>query len=164
MNGNEADTLAHGPHRYGLRVYYEDTDAGGVVYHARYLHFMERARGEALRDLGVPTAQMIEDHALGFVVRRCELDYAAPARLDDWLIVQTEVMSLRSSTVVMRQSVLCEGGALANRPLVVAVLHMTCVGQAPERPGGLRAAAIPPRWRAAMMALAADHSAARQKG
>ncbi len=83
MNGNDAAMPARGPHRYPVRVYYEDTDAGGVVYHAKYLHFMERARSEALRDLGVPHTDLIANHGLGFVVRRAEIDYAAPARLDD---------------------------------------------------------------------------------
>ena len=163
MNGNDAATPARGPHRYGLRVYYEDTDAGGVVYHANYLRFMERARTEALRELGVPQTDLIAQHGVGFVVRRCELDYAAPARLDDWLVVETAVRTLRSSTAVIRQSVLRENDALANRPLVVATLHMTCVGPAPDRPGGLRAVAIPARWREAMVALAAD-DAGRQEG
>ena len=162
MNGNVAATPARGPHRYGLRVYYEDTDAGGVVYHANYLRFMERARTEALRQLGVPLTDLIARHGCGFVVRRCELDYAAPARLDDWLVVETSVKTMRSSTVVIRQTVLCENGALANRPLVVAELHLTCVGSAPERPGGLKAIAIPAQWREAMMALAAD-TAGRQR-
>ena len=77
-------------HRYTLRVYYEDTDAGGVVYHANYLRFAERARTEALRDLGLPHADAGERIGLMFVVRRVEVDYLRPARLDDSLTVVTE--------------------------------------------------------------------------
>ena len=82
-------TALHGPggrHRC-LRVYYEDTDAGGIVYHASYLRFAERARTEALRDAGVPHDELVAQFGLIFVVRRVEMDYLRPARLDDSLIV-----------------------------------------------------------------------------
>ena len=59
MNGNAPSILPDGRHRYAVRVYYEDTDAGGVVYHATYLRFAERARTEALRDLGIPHAELL---------------------------------------------------------------------------------------------------------
>ena len=77
-----------------MRVYYEDTDAGGVVYHATYLRFAERARTEALRDAGIPHAELLERFTLMFVVRRIEVDYLRPARLDDLLIVVTEPLAV----------------------------------------------------------------------
>ena len=70
------------PHRHPVRVYYDDTDAGGIVYHANYLRFAERGRTEALRELGVPHAAMSAEHGLFFMVRRIKVDYLAPARLD----------------------------------------------------------------------------------
>ena len=70
-------------HVYPLRVYYEDTDAGGIVYHANYLRFAERARTEALRDMGLPHARMIDEFGVMFVVRRVESDYLLAARLDE---------------------------------------------------------------------------------
>ncbi len=84
MNGNPASIPPDGRHRYAVRVYYEDTDAGGVVYHASYLRFAERARTEALRDLGIPHADLLQRFTLMFVVRRIEVDYLRPARLDEF--------------------------------------------------------------------------------
>jgi Thioesterase superfamily len=69
-------------HRYTLRVYYEDTDAGGVVYHATYLRYAERARTEALRDAGIPHADLVERFGLMFMVHRAEIDYVRAAVLD----------------------------------------------------------------------------------
>lgn len=101
-----------GAHRYEVRVYYEDTDAGGVVYHANYLRFAERARTEALRALGVPHAEMESQHGLIFMVRRGKLDYLAPARLDDLILVATEVVAIRGASVSLRQTVWRDGKLL----------------------------------------------------
>ena len=77
------------PFVYQVRVYWEDTDAGGVVYYANYLKFMERARTEWLRHLGFEQATLRDTHGVVFVVRRVEIDYVAPARLDDLLTLTT---------------------------------------------------------------------------
>jgi len=106
MNGHAASTLAAGRHHYTLRVYYEDTDAGGVVYHAAYLRFAERARTEALRDLGIPHATLVAEYGLIFVVRRIKVDYLRPARLDESLTVVTEPVHVGGASVVLRQEVL----------------------------------------------------------
>lgn len=103
------------PFSFICRVYYADTDAGGVVYHANYLNFMERTRVELLRELGHWQPPAFKD-AL-FVVRSAELQYLAPARLDDELRVTAEVMEMKRSSVRMRQQIirsadgqlLCEG-------------------------------------------------------
>ena len=89
-----------GRHRYAVRVYYEDTDAGGVVYHATYLRFAERARTEALRDLGIPHAELLQKFTLMFVVRRIEVDYLRPARLDNSLTVVTEPRAVGGASVL----------------------------------------------------------------
>lgn len=127
-------------HSYALRIYYEDTDAGGVVYHANYLRFAERARTETLRDLGAPHAEMASLHGLMFMVRRVKLDYLAPARLDDSLLVVTETRSIRAASAELRQSFLRDG-----RVLVVLDIELVCVRLADGRP-----VRIPPRWRQAL--------------
>ncbi|MDB5413639.1 MAG: ybgC [Rubritepida sp.] len=78
-------------HRLAIRVYYEDTDAGGVTYHANYLRWAERARTEALRDIGLPHADMQRLHGCFMVVRRVTVEYARPARLDDEVTVITRI-------------------------------------------------------------------------
>jgi acyl-CoA thioester hydrolase len=125
-----------GGHHLGVRVYYEDTDAGGVVYHANYLRFAERARTEALRDAGAPHAALVAEHGLMFMVRRVKLDYLAPARLDDRLDIVTVTSKLRGASVDLRQSVLRDGTVLA-----VLELQMVCVRCADGRPDR-----IPQRW------------------
>ena len=76
-------------HVYPVRVYYEDTDAGGVVYHSNYLRFAERARTELLREAGIDHVTLMTENGLMFAVRRCEAEYVKPARLDDALEVRT---------------------------------------------------------------------------
>jgi acyl-CoA thioester hydrolase len=93
------------PFRFPVRVYYEDTDAAGVVYYANYLKFMERARTEWLASLGFPIAAFARDHGVVFVVHRCEIDFAAPARLNDDLEVTVEVLDCGASRLVARQEV-----------------------------------------------------------
>src|ERR1700739_2080222 len=98
MNTHTAFIPPKGRHCYAIRVYYEDTDAGGVVYHATYPRFAERARTEALRDLGVPHAEMLARFGVMFMVRRLEVDYERAARVDDALMVETEVLAVGGAT------------------------------------------------------------------
>ena len=86
-----------------VRVYYEDTDAGGVVYYANYLKFCERARTEWLRTFGVSQQALIDEQGLGFVVRSVQADYRASARLDDALEVITQVAMLRRASILFEQ-------------------------------------------------------------
>jgi 4-hydroxybenzoyl-CoA thioesterase len=98
------------------RVYYEDTDAGGIVYYVNYLKFMERARTEQLRALGFAQSQLVGEDLL-FVVHSCEARYHKPARLDDELLISVEVLELNRASLRFRQQVrlaadetlLCEG-------------------------------------------------------
>ncbi len=131
-----------GAHHYHLRVYYEDTDAGGVVYHASYLRFAERARTEALRDAGAPHAEMERLHGTIFMVRRVEIEYLRPARLDAWLRVATSVEQLGGASTRLRQVV-------SDGDITVAVLTvgLVCVGLGDGRP-----ARIPARWHAVLAA------------
>jgi len=92
-------------HTFRLRVYYEDTDFGGIVYYANYLKYIERARSEWVRDRGVDQRRMKEDTGIVFAVRRVEADYLSPARFDDALEVRTEFLEFGSAKVILRQEI-----------------------------------------------------------
>ncbi len=128
------------PYTLTLRVYYEDTDAGGIVYHARYLAFAERARTEALRQAGVPHAELVDGYGLIFVVHRVEMDYLRPARLDDELVVTTGPWALGAATIEVRQVFTAANGTVGS-----LLVKLACVRRADGRP-----ARIPDRWRAAL--------------
>ena len=99
------------PFIHPVRVYWEDTDAGGVVYHAQYLAFLERARSEWMRALGNGQELLREVHGLVFAVRAMRIDFRAPARLDDLLDVAVELRECRRASLVLAQSI---GGAPAD--------------------------------------------------
>ena len=111
-------------HRQSIRVYIEDTDAGGIVYYANYLKFAERARTDMLRDLGVSHAEMIKCDGLVLVVRRCEIDYLKPARLDDLLTIETEAAKIGGASIDLRQRVLRAREVLAELKVLVV-----CIGR-----------------------------------
>ena len=92
-------------HQFPVRVYYEDTDLAGIVYYANYLKFIERGRSEWVRSIGINQDHMKQDAGLIFVVRRVEADYLTPARYDDELIVETEVMQVGRTFVEVNQKV-----------------------------------------------------------
>jgi acyl-CoA thioester hydrolase len=98
-------SLEAGIHVFPVRVYYEDTDAGGIVYHANYLRFAERARSELLRVLGWAHERLVQETGLTWVVRRAEIDYRLPARLDDALTVETTLSALNRASVDALQSI-----------------------------------------------------------
>ena len=138
MKRNPPSIPRDGRHRYDVRVYYEDNDAGGVAYHASYLRFAERARTEALRDAGITHAELLERFTLMFVVRRIEVDYLRPARLDESLTVVTEPLDVGGATVTLRQDVCGPAGSCA-----VLTVRLACV-----KPGDGRPGRPPQRWRA----------------
>ncbi len=88
-----------------VRIYYEDTDAGGVVYYANYLKFLERCRTEWLREIGHDQADLLRDPGIAFVVRSVSLEYLKPARLDDLLSVGLEVEKITKSQIFFRQHI-----------------------------------------------------------
>lgn len=90
-------------HKAQFRVYYEDTDAGGIVYHARYLGFAERGRAEALRELGMSVGDMVQHKKISFVVRRLEIEYVSPLRLDELLEVETTLVKKSGVRLVLKQ-------------------------------------------------------------
>lgn len=109
---------------YQVRVFYEDTDAGGNVYHANYVKFCERARTEWLRKLGISQSFFLEQNS-GFVVRKLELDCKAPAKLDDLLIVTTTITQLKRATVCFEQVIVNEQGkVLCQLDVVIAYVNL----------------------------------------
>ena len=139
-----------GPHRYAVRVYFEDTDAGGVVYHANYLRFAERARTEALRDAGIAHAELVKRFNLMFVVRSAKLDYLRPARLDDSLTVLTAPLHVGGASVTLRQEFWRDGDG---QQLANVELRLACV-----RPGQARPMPLPARWRDGLRAMGLNGS------
>ena len=103
-----------------VRVYYEDTDAAGVVYYANYLRFLERARTEWLASLGHPLAELERVHGIVFVVRRIEVDYRLPARLSDALDVTVAIEALGRASLTVMQQVLRNGQTLASARVMLA--------------------------------------------
>ncbi len=108
-----------------IRVYWEDTDAGGVVYHARYLGFLERARSEWMRAQGYGQELLRVEHDLVFAVRSMQLDFLAPARLDDEVSVSSELGECRRASAVFLQSVRRGGDLLLSARVRVAALDAT---------------------------------------
>lgn len=123
-------------HRFDLRVYYEDTDMGGVVYHANYLRFIERARSEWVRELGNDQNAM-RDAGIVWVVHRLECEYLAPARFEDALTVETSIHSLSAVRLIMDQKVL-RGSDVLFTARVTAVC-MTAAGRPVRLPAEIRA-------------------------
>jgi acyl-CoA thioester hydrolase len=130
-------------HTLAVHVYYEDTDAAGMVYHANYLKFAERGRSEMLRSLGFGHRRLGSEDGVGFAVRRCSIDYLAPARLEDALTVDTTLEGVGAATLQVHQQIRRDGELLADLDILVA-----CVGHdgRPRRlPSALRAALVEPR-------------------
>jgi acyl-CoA thioester hydrolase len=118
----QAVSAARSAFSFPVRVYYEDTDAAGVVYYANYLKFMERARTEWLEGLGFPLAAFEREHGVAFVVRRAGIDFLAPARLNDRLDVTVEVLDRGASRIELEQKVLRGAAELATAHITLACL------------------------------------------
>lgn len=116
-----------------VRVYYEDTDAGGVVYHANYLRYMERARNEWLRDMGHPVEQIVAQEKKLFVVRSVEMKFLRPAKLSDDLSVSAEVVLSKKASMQLRQEVR-RGAEESEELLVSAVVELAMVDSESFRP------------------------------
>jgi acyl-CoA thioester hydrolase len=139
-------------HKHNLRVYFEDTDAGGMAYHARYLHWAERARTESLRAIGLPHQFMMERHNALLVVRRVEVEYWRPARLDDSVVVETSVLRVTGVQVVLGQVVRAGDGA--GDRLAGLKVGLVCVGR-----DGLKPLPLPEPWRSVLKGLVVPGSA-----
>ncbi|RDV25283.1 tol-pal system-associated acyl-CoA thioesterase [Alteromonas aestuariivivens] len=120
-------------HQFSVRVYYEDTDAGGIVYYANYLKFMERARTEWLRELGFEQDSLMEQ-SVAFVVKRVEMHNYAPARFNQLLSIESEVVELKGASLTFQQIIKNSQG----NQLVSAEIQVACVD--PEK---MRARKLP---------------------
>ncbi|MEQ8247244.1 MAG: tol-pal system-associated acyl-CoA thioesterase [Alphaproteobacteria bacterium] len=137
-----------GIHHLPMRVYYEDTDAAGIVYYANYLKFVERARTDMMRLLGVTHSLMASQDGLSFVVRGCSVKYRKPARLDDGLDVRTRIERIRGPVLDVVQNV-----HRADDLLVAIDLRIACMN------GEGRVQSLPPRIAAAFARIVQPLSA-----
>jgi len=118
--------------QWDVRVYYEDTDSGGVVYYANYLRFMERARTEWMRSLGFEQDQLRADAGILFAVRSINLDFLRPAHFNDRLVVTVSVRKRGQASIILDQAVLRR--ADSDGPLCTAVVRIACVEAESFRP------------------------------
>lgn len=123
-------------HALPIRVYYEDTDFSGVVYHASYLRFLERGRTELLRDLGVHQAALHGDAAaLAFAVRRMTIDWLKPARMDDMVTIETQIVAIKGASLMLLQRILRGEELLLEAEVLVAAVSD---GKPARLPAGLK--------------------------
>ena len=104
------------------RVYFEDTDSGGVVYHANYLKFMERARTEWLRTLGLDQTKLKQEDKLMFVVRKIDIQYKIPARFNDELIIETDCVKSTDYSIMLKQNILRD-----NQTITEGNVEIVCI-------------------------------------
>ena len=147
MSAPTSGRFADGAHLLPLRVYYEDTDAAGIVYYGNWLRFLERGRTELLRLLGQEHSTLREERNVHWVVRRCAIDYLKPGRLDDTIEIVTRCGELRGASLDMLQHA-CRGDEI----LVRAELTVACMGAAG------RPVRLPPLVRAALAQVSAGSS------
>ncbi|WP_087723074.1 tol-pal system-associated acyl-CoA thioesterase [Pandoraea sp. PE-S2T-3] len=124
---------------WSIRVYYEDTDAGGVVFYANYLKFFERARTEWLRSLGIEQLQLARDTGMIFIVRATALDYLSPARLDDLVVVRSRIEHLGGATVEFLQEAWRDASDGSSELLARGSIKIGCVSADTLRPGRIPA-------------------------
>ena len=116
-------------HSHNVRVYYEDTDTGGIVYYANYLKFFERARTEWLRQMGIQQDILLE-RFVGFVVKRVEMDNHAPARFNELLCIESEIVELKRASLVFKQTIISP----SKQCLVSALIRVACVNLSNMKP------------------------------
>lgn len=122
---------------FPIRIYYEDTDSGTIVYYANYLKFAERARTEFLRHFGIKQSELLENDKIAFAVRKAEADYLKPAKLDDLLEVHTRLVKLGGASLVMEQELKRDKDTLVIVKVRVACIHLE--GRPVPIPSNIRA-------------------------
>ncbi len=125
-------------HNIDIRVYYEDTDAGGIVFYANYLRFAERGRTEYLRDLGYENKSLMDKQGVIFVVRKIEADYLTPSYLDDMLRMETSVIELKNASFKMKQSLFRHNELIFSVDVILVCVDRT--GKPVRLPDELRTA------------------------
>jgi acyl-CoA thioester hydrolase len=114
---------------FEYRIYYEDTDAGGVVYYANYLNFFERARTDFLRSKNIVQSDLVKTSGLVFVVRNCQVEYLKPARMDDLIKVSVEIVKIEKLSITIRQEI-----KIHDRALCSMAVQIVCVDSGNFRP------------------------------
>jgi acyl-CoA thioester hydrolase len=114
--------IEHGVHRIGVRVYFEDTDTATLVYHAKYLHFLERGRTEFLRAAGIDHGAAVRDGLGAYAVTQMDCRWLRPARLDDVLLVETKLVSVRAAACSIDQAITRDGMPIFTASLTAAFL------------------------------------------
>ncbi len=109
-----------------IRVYYEDTDCGGVVYHANYIRFLEQARTEWLRSLNIIQSQLADDFNLVFAITKINIDFISPAKLDDYLNVSVAVQQLKKASIICVQEINNKGVCCCRATVKVACIDTIC--------------------------------------
>ena len=109
--------------KFSYRIYYEDTDAGGVVYYANYLKFYERARTDFLRKKDINQSLLLTEKNLCFVVKKCEIDYISPAKLDDLIEVSVEIEEISAATIIMNQIIFRNRKILSKLKVVIVCVN-----------------------------------------
>jgi acyl-CoA thioester hydrolase len=112
------------PHIFPLRVYFEDTDAGGIVYYANYLRFAERARTEMLRSAGIESGHLMRQDNITLTVKTCHVDYQKPAHLDDALKVYSRIIKVGGASFYGQQKIKCYGSELVNIQIKLACVNI----------------------------------------
>lgn len=110
-------------HDFPVRIYYDDTDAGGVVYHANYLKLCERARTESLRTMGFENSKIREEHGAIIVVKTLEAEYLSPSKLDDLLTIQTRILSIKNTSFVMEQKAIRNEACIFSMNIVLVFVN-----------------------------------------
>lgn len=123
-------------HKFSCRVYYEDTDFGGIVYYANYLKFVERARSEWLRELGIDQNELKTQNGLILVVRKIEANYLISAKYNDDLIIKTSLKNMTGTSVILNQDVFCTDKVIFKS--VVKVVCVTIEGKVSRLPADFR--------------------------
>ncbi len=143
MENNLSGTIKEKVHSLPVRVYYSDTDAGGVVYHSRYLDMAEHGRSEMLRNIGGNQGEAIKTDKTAFIVRSLSIDYNSPARLDDLLTVETRVVKCEAFTVQFIQRIMREETCLAELKVKAGSISLENTRPCP----------MPKEWKASIEAL-----------
>lgn len=138
MDEPPAGQLGDGVHIFAARVYYEDTDAGGVAYHTSYLRLAERARTEMMRCVGFNHGLLLDRYNVLFALRRCLVDFARPAKLDDALEVRTQIVRVAGASFDGRQAILRNGAVLVELDCTLVCLNAS--GRPVRLPADVRAA------------------------
>lgn len=119
-------------HKASYRIYYEDTDAGGVVYHTNYLKYAERARTDMLRDLKISQKQLWNEEDTGFVVRHLSMDLKKPAKLDDEILVASRITKLSKASMMFEQTLTC-----GDTELAIVHVRVACISSSNFKPKGI---------------------------